>query len=160
MTAGRKLVSLTAASIVALAAAAFAQTPDPQIGMWKLNVAKSTYSPGPAMKSATTKIEAAGAGTKMVVDQITADGTARHWEYTASYDGKDTTIIGNNPDAETVASTRVDARTVKRVAKKGGKVTTTQLSVVSADGKTRTVTTTGTNAAGQTVKNVAVYEKQ
>jgi hypothetical protein len=26
--------------------------------------------------------------------------------------------------------------------------------------KTRTVTTTGTNAAGQTVNNVAVYEKQ
>ena len=33
----------------------------------------------------------------------------------------------------------------------------TQPSTVSADGKTRTVTTKGVNAAGQKVNNVAVY---
>jgi hypothetical protein len=32
--------------------------------------------------------------------------------------------------------------------------------VVSADGKTRTVTQTGTDTQGRTVKNVAVHEKQ
>jgi hypothetical protein len=59
-----------------------------------------------------------------------------------------------------IARTRVNANTVKTISKKNGKVTTTQTSTVSGDGKTRTVTTTGTNAAGQTVNNVAVYEKQ
>jgi hypothetical protein len=49
---------------------------------------------------------------------------------------------------------------VKTVNKKAGKVTTSQTSQVSADGKTRTVTTTGVNAAGKTVNNVAVYDKQ
>jgi hypothetical protein len=49
---------------------------------------------------------------------------------------------------------------VKSILKKGGKVTTTQTSAVSSDGKTRTVTTTGTDAAGQTVNNVAVYDRQ
>ena len=44
--------------------------------------------------------------------------------------------------------------------KKGGKVTTMQRNVVAADGKTRTVTTTGTDAQGQKVNNLAVYEKQ
>ena len=133
---------------------------DPQVGVWTLNVAKSTYSPGPAPKSATTRIEAAGAGTKVIVDQVTADGTKRHYEFTANYDGKDSPVIGTNPDADTVARTRIDATTVQTTAKKGGKVTTTQTSTVSSDGKTRTVTTKGVNASGQPVNNVAVYEKQ
>ena len=142
-----------------LVGAAFAQS-DPQVGVWTLNVAKSKYSPGPGPKSATTKIEAAGAGTKVIVDQVMADGTTRHWEFAANYDGKDSPVTGNNPDADTVARTRIDANTVQTVAKKGGKVTTTQTSAVSSDGKTRTVTSKGVNAGGQQVNNVAVYEKQ
>ena len=46
------------------------------------------------------------------------------------------------------------------VGKKGGKVTITQRNALSADGKSRTVTTTGTDAQGQKVSNVAVFEKQ
>ena len=142
-----------------LIGSAFAQG-DPQVGVWTLNVAKSTYSPGPAPKSATTRIEAAGAGTKVIVDQVLADGTNRHYEFTANYDGKDSPITVNNPDADMVARTRINATTVQTIAKKGGKVTTTQTSAVSSDGKTRTVTTKGANASGQQVNNVAVYEKQ
>jgi len=145
---------------VALAGTALAQAADPQIGNWKLNVAKSTFSPGPAPKGGTTKIEAAGAGAKLIVDQTSADGTARHWEFTANYDGKDVPIVGNNPDADTAARTRVNANTVETISKKAGKVVTTQQSTVSADGKTRTVTTKGVNAAGKPVNNVAVYERQ
>ncbi len=133
---------------------------DPQVGLWKLNVAKSRYSPGPAPKSATTRLEAVGAGAKSVVDQVMPDGTVRHWEYTANYDGKDTPVTGNNPDADTIARTRTGPNTVTMTSKKGGKVTITQTSTVSSDGKTRTVTTTGVNASGQVVNNVAVYEKQ
>ena len=142
-----------------LVGAAFAQS-DPQVGVWKLNVAKSKYSPGPAPKSGTTKIEAAGAGTKVTVDQVMADGATRHWAFTANYDGKDSPVTGNNPDADMVARTRTNANTVQTISKKGGKVTTTQTSAVSSDGKTRTVTTKGMNAGGQQVNNVAVYEKQ
>jgi len=138
---------------------AFAQT-DSQVGIWKLNVAKSTYSPGPAPKSATTTIETAGAGAKVSVDQMRADGTASHWGFTADYDGKDNAMTGSNPDADMIARTRVDANTVQSISKKDGKVTTTQMSKVSADGKTRTVTTKGMNAAGKKVNNVAVYDKQ
>ena len=142
-----------------LIGAAFAQS-DSQVGVWKLNLAKSKYSPGPAPKSGTSRIEAAGAGTKVVVDQTMADGSTRHWEFTANYDGKDSPVTGNNPDADMVARTRVNANSVQMVSKKGGKVTTTQTSKVSSDGKTRTVTTKGVNASGQQVNNVAVYDKQ
>ena len=139
-------------------AGALAQN-DSQVGVWKLNVAKSKYSPGPAPTSATTTIEAAGAATKVTVDQDMADGTKRHYTFTASYDGKEAPVVGNNPDADTVARTRVNASTVRTISKKDGKATTTQTSAVSSDGKTRTVTTTGVNAKGQKMNNVAVYER-
>ena len=83
---------------------------------------------------------------------VAADGTPRRWESITKYDGE-VPITGANPEGDTVARTRVDARTVRSVTKKGGKVTITQTSVVSPDGKTRTVTTTGVNAAGQKVNN-------
>lgn len=160
LTTRRLVSSLVCLGLSAfLAGTAFAQS-DPQVGVWKLNLAKSKYSPGPAPKSGTTKIEAAGKGSKVTVDQTMADGTMRHYEFTANYDGKDSPVVGNNPDADVVARTRVNANTVRTSSKKGGKVTTTQTSAVSKDGKTRTVTTKGVNAAGQKVNNVAVYEKQ
>ena len=139
--------------------AAFAQS-DPQVGIWKLNLAKSKYSPGPGPKSGTTKIEVVGAGTKVSVDQMQADGTSRQWGFTANYDGKDSPMTGVNPDADSVARTRVDANTIQTISKKDGKVTTTQTSEVSKDGKTRTVTTKGMDAAGKKVNNLAVYDKQ
>lgn len=155
-------LSAAFASVLAalLGGAVLAQSTDSQVGTWKLNLAKSKYSPDPAPKSATTKIEAVGAGTKVIVDNVQADGSTRHWESTANYDGKDNPMIGDNPNADMVARTRINATTIQTISKKGGKVTTTQTSKVSADGKTRTVTTKGVNAAGQTVNNVAVYDRQ
>jgi len=155
LTAAVMWLGLAAVIVVPVLAQA-----DPQVGVWKLNVAKAKYSPGPVPTSATTTIEAAGKGTKVSVDQTMPDGSKRQWSVTADYDGKDTPVVGNNPDADTIARTRVNASTVRTVSKKGGKVTTTQTSAVSADGKTRTVTTKGVNAKGQTVNNVAIYERQ
>jgi hypothetical protein len=164
MQTGMKRAYLSAAFASVLAAllggAVLAQSTDSQVGTWKLNLAKSKFSPGPAPKSGTTKIETVGAGTKVIVDQPQADGSVRHWEFTANYDGKDSPVTGNNPDADTVARTRINATTIQTIFKKGGKVTTTQTSAVSANGKTRTVTTKGVNAAGKTVNNVAVYDRQ
>ena len=142
-----------------LAGPALAQN-DSQVGVWKLNLEKSTYSPGPKPTAAITTIEAAGGGTKVSVDQTLPDGTKRQYSFSSLYDGKEVKITGTNPDADTIARTRVNATTIRTVGKKGGKVTTTQLSTVSADGKSRTVTTTGVNGKGQTVKNVAVYDRQ
>jgi len=154
------LFSVVATSVAVFASTVVGQTSKPHVGTWRLNVAKSKYSPGPAIKSGTTKIDAAGTGVKYTVDQVAADGTVRHYEFTANYDGKDSPVTGNNPDSDMVAATRVNANTVQLVNKKSGKVTTTQTSVVSPDGKTRTITTKGTNAQGQPVNNVVLYERQ
>jgi hypothetical protein len=136
----------------------FAQSTE--VGTWKLNVERSTYSPGPAPRSGTTKIEAVGEGRKVTVDQTGGDGSTRHWEYTANLDGRDSQMTGNNLDADTSALTRSSATTIQVVNRKGGKITTTQTWVISADGKTRTNTTTGMNAAGQPVNNVVVFDRQ
>ena len=141
-----------------LTGAAFAAT-DPQVGTWKLNVAKSKFSPGPVPTAATTMIQAVAAGTKVVVDQTLADGALRHWEFTGNYDGKDSPVTGSL-DTDMVARTLVNANTVETITKKDGKVMTTQLSVVSKDGLIRTVTTKGVNAKGEKMNNVSVYEKQ
>jgi len=82
-----------------------------------------------------------------------------HWMYTANYDGKDYPVTGN-PNRETVASTLADANTLKSIYKKGGKAAVTQTSVLSSDGKTITITSTSTDAKGQPVNSVAVYDRQ
>jgi len=148
--------------VVVLAGTTLAQSSTSNIGTWKLNVAKTKVSTGSAAasKSATFTVEAAGVGAKVSVDSVSADDTVRHWAYSANYDGKDNPITGNSPYGDVVAITRVDASTTRNVYKKGGKVTITQNAVVSSDGKTMTIAVTGTNALGQTVNAVAVYDKQ
>ncbi len=148
------------ACVVVLDGTTFGQAGNPAIGTWKLNVAKSKYIAGTPNKSGTTKIEAAGAGVKVTVDAVAGNGPARHWTYTANYDGKDVPITGNSQYGDVVAVTRVDANTTRQTYKNGGKVTTNQTSAVSADGKTRTVTNKGKDARGQAVDSVAVYLKQ
>jgi hypothetical protein len=151
--------------VVALGAFAFtaltaAQSKDPFVGKWSMNAAKSKYSPGPVPKSVTSTYEAAGKGYKVAVRNEPAKGAIQEYSYTTNLDGADAKVTGNNPNADTIAVKRIDANTLELVNKKGGKVTTTQRNVVSADGRTRTVTTTGTDAQGQKVNNVAVFEKQ
>jgi hypothetical protein len=147
------------ALLLAVTLAGTAQSKDPFVGTWKLNVAKSKYSPGPTPKSITTVYEAAGQGYKVSVTTETASGTVQYG-YTTNLDGKDSPMTGNNPNADTIAVTRIDPRTVEMVNKKAGKVTLTQRNVLAADGKTRTVTATGTDAQGQKVHNVVVFERQ
>jgi ribosomal protein S18 len=136
-----------------------AQASDPRIGTWKLDVEKSKLSPGPAPKSLTLKIEAAGQGEKVTAEIVNADGTSSTTEYTANYDGKDYPLKGSTV-ADMVSLKRIDTRTTERMDKKGGKVVQTFKRVVSEDGKTMTSTTTGTNAQGQALNNVSVFRKQ
>ena len=138
-----------------LSAATLAQSNDPLIGTWKLNVAKSK-----GVKSGSTVIEAVGKGIKLTVDLAPADGPASHWSFSANYDGKDNPVTGNSPYGNSAALTRVDDRTIRITSKQDGKVTTTSTIVVSADGKTRTTTIKGTDLKGQPVDVVSFYEKQ
>ena len=147
------------AFVVSFVAGTGAQMPKGLEGAWKLNVAKSTFSPGPAPKSMTLVYSSAGtAGTKIVVDLVPATGAAQHWETTAQTDGKDHPVKGN-PNADTMSVRLIDDHTGESTFKKGGKVTATNRRVLSADGKTLTITSTGTTEDGKPRKDVQVFER-
>jgi hypothetical protein len=146
--------------VLAASSAALAQDKDPANGTWKLNVAKSKYSPGPAPKEMTATIESAGAGRHVEVNGVTGDGTPMKWGYSGNYDGKDIRVTGTNPDADVVMLKRLSATTVRSTYKKDGKRTLVNGVAVSADGKTLTVAQSGVNGKGQTVKNTLVFDRQ
>jgi hypothetical protein len=143
---------------VPMADVGVAQEPVPGLGTWRLNVAQSKYSPGPTPKSGTVTFTAVGQGVKAVVDLVGTDGSKIHWEYTAPLDGKPAPVTGN-PDGDMVMAKRTNPNTIETSYTLKGKPTTVNTRVVSADGKTLTVTSTGTNAQGQKVNNHQVFEK-
>jgi hypothetical protein len=142
-----------------LGAPSVADAADNWLGTWKLNTAKSKYSPGPGPKSLTLKFEATPAGTKLTSEGVDAEGKPTKGGYVSKYDGQAVPFEGN-PNADKAAAKKIDDNTYENVWTKGGKTTITTKGVVSADGKTLTVTQTGTNAKGETVNNTAVYDRQ
>ena len=150
-------LAVAVAVVAAFATTTFAQNP---VGVWKANIAKSKYSPGPAPKSVTiTTTAVAGGSFKSVNETAPVTGAATKTEVTYKFDGVDNKITGN-PNADTQSYTRVDDRHWTVVSKKAGKVTMTSKIELAADGKTRTTTQTGIDGQGRTVNNVIVYEKQ
>ena len=147
-------------AIVFCFAASGAFAADVFSGNWKLNLAKSKYDPGPPPKGPNfVKIEAMAGGLKLTIDGVNSAGKPTHSEWSGMFDGKDNPVKGE-ASRDTAALKKIDDYTLEVVNKKDGKVTTTNRQVYSRDGKTRTVTTTGTNVKGIKVNNVAVWEKQ
>jgi len=128
------------------------------MGTWKLNEAKSKLGAG-ATKNTTVVYEAAGDQVKITVDGIDSDGKPVHSEWTGSFDGKDYPVTAD-PTSDARSYKKAGDRTLELTVKKGGKVITTGRIVVAADGKSRTVTTSGTNPKGAKVNSTAVYDKQ
>ena len=130
----------------------------PVMGTWKLNEAKSKIPAG-AAKNDTVVYSASGDSIKCVTDGVGGDGKPAHGEWTGKFDGKDYPLTGDST-ADSRSYTKQGARTLSIANKKGGRVVTSGKIVVSADGKTRTVTTTTTGADGKKVTSEAVYDKQ
>lgn len=149
-------------SLALVAAFAFATTASAQdpTGVWKMNPAKSKYSPGPAPKSSTiTTTAVAGGGFKSVTETMQATGAATKSEVTWMFDGKDHPVTGN-PNSTSQAYTKVDAMHYTVVSKIGTTVSVTSKVELAKDGKSRTSTQTGTDAQGKAVNNMIWYDKQ
>jgi hypothetical protein len=128
------------------------------IGTWKLNEAKSKIAAG-SLKNTTVVYEAAGDSVKVTTDGTDGDGKPSHSEWTGKFDGKDYPVTGD-PSTDTRSYKAVSDHTLAFSNKKGDKVTMSGRGVVSADGKTRTVTITGTDSKGKKYTSTAVYDKQ
>ncbi|HEY7113391.1 MAG TPA: hypothetical protein VIA45_10710 [Thermoanaerobaculia bacterium] len=151
-----KAILTSAVSFLAVAALSLAA--DPMMGTWKLNEAKSKLAAGQT-RNHTVVYAMAGDMVKVTVDGTDKDGKATHNEWTGKFDGKDYAVTGD-PASDMRAYTKVDANTLDMTIKKGGKVTVTGKIAVSADGKTRTVTTSGMDSMGMKMESTGVYDKQ
>ena len=166
MSTHRRAVLMSLVLMATLPAAVAAQGTESLAGTWKLNAAKSKYDPASlANKSGTTRYTFSGKSVTAKIDQVNAQGQKVHIEYTATLDGADHpwkgTIDGKpNTSQDALSFKKLDAHTYHVENKLKGKVLTTNHIVVAPDGKSRTVTITGTNAAGQKVNHVVVYDKQ
>ena len=136
-----------------------AQSSDPIIGTWVLNVAKSKFSPGPAPKSESRTYVTAGKEIKATSTGVSADGKPTAGEWMIVTDGRDTPMTGN-PDADVLSLKQLDTFSTEFSLKKAGKVVITGTRTISRDGKVMTITNKGTNAKGQTINDVLVFEKR
>src|ERR1700719_4406711 len=131
---------------------------NPSLGTWKLNEAKSKLSPG-LPKNLTVKYEAVGDSIKATVDGVDPKGNPTHNEWTGKFDGKDYPVTGD-PSSNMRSYKMVDDNTLDLTVKKGGKVTMSGKIVTSADGKTRTLTASGTDPMGKKIERTYVYDKK
>jgi hypothetical protein len=153
------LAFATTLLLVALAVNVAVAAADQHSGTWKMNPAKSKYSPGPTPKSITLKVDADENNIKINADGTDADGSPTHVEYSAKFDGKDYPVTGL-PYADAVSVKRIDTNTIQATLKKAGLVVMTVTSTVSNYGKMRTSIFKGKDAQGRDVNNVVVYDKQ
>jgi hypothetical protein len=136
-----------------------ASAPDPAIGTWTLNVAKSKFSPGPAPQSATRTYAQTADGISLTFSGVAADGTPTSGASTFKYDGKDYPITGS-PDYDTLSLKRVNRFTVKSLLKKDGKVIGHTTRTISEHGKVLTLSSRGKDVNGARFHQIAVYDKQ
>jgi hypothetical protein len=150
--------SVLVGAVLAIAAAV-ASAADPVIGTWKLNVAKSTFSPGPGPKSQTRTYAESPQGIVLTTKSVSADGKESTLSLTFKDDGKPYAVTGS-PDFDTVSVKRVDARTVNSTQTKAGVTVGTGVRTVSKDGKALTFAQKGTHVGGGKYDDVMVYDRE
>jgi hypothetical protein len=151
---------------------ASSQTPagDPMAGTWKMNVARSSFVPGPAPRSVTYRYENRSDGfTLWISSGENASGNPTFSYSLRKYDGQEYPVYnvatmtafattGARP-GQTQSARLVDAYTTEVVNKNDGRVTTTVRRTMARDGKSFTMRTTGTNAAGERVDDTTIWER-
>ena len=140
--------------ILCLLAVRLLAADNPFLGTWKVDVAKSQFSPGPGPKELTVRLEQDGDKVHRIATGTNADGSAIHEESSILWDGKDHLAAKPSESSRTVAVTQVDSRTLQLIVKQDGKVTHRIHLIISPDGKTTRQTDDGVNEKGEKVHNV------
>jgi hypothetical protein len=133
--------------------------PEAWMGTWKLNEAKSKFSPGATKNTKVTYTPQEKGLIQIMTAGIDKDGKPTRSVWTGKFDERDY-MVALDPAVDTRSYKQIDANTLEFVATKETHVIATGRVVLSADGKTRTVTTAGTGADGEKYENIAVYDKE
>jgi hypothetical protein len=153
-----KTRSVLMTAFVCLAALCLSFAQNPNMGTWKLNEGRSKIPAG-MIKNTTVTYAEDGDNVKVTTEGTAADGSAMHTEWTGKFDGKDYPLTGD-PTADSRSYNKVNDRTLTLENKKDGKVTASGKIVISADGKTRTLTVSAKDSAGKKMTSKALYDKQ
>jgi len=150
---------LATLAMMLLANVSYASPDSAWDGTWELNLAKSKFDPGPPLKSQVRTLKTEGDMQTTTMKTVNDEGRTTNSKSSYRLDGKEYPITGS-PDFDAVALKRVDDATVSGVVKHQGKVAMQTTRTLSKDGKVMTVTNTGTNSAGQPMKNVMVFDRK
>jgi len=131
---------------------------DPIVGTWKLNTAKSKFNPGPGPKSSTVTYEEDGEWIVTKAEGMGGDGQSFSRSNRYKLDGTEYPYDGPIGKG-TISIKKTDDHHAVSTSKVGTGVSTTR-SVISKDGKTRTLTVTGTDAQGKKINHTVVYDRQ
>jgi hypothetical protein len=154
----RRFPFAIAAGLAVGALSAIASEEDLVLGVWVLNVEKSSYSPGPPPKSQSRSYEKVEDGIKATIVTVDAKGQTVTSRYTAKYDSLEYPLTGS-ATVDAIALKRVNATTAEATLTHARKLIGTARRVISEDSKTMTITFRGTDENGRAVANVSVYDK-
>jgi hypothetical protein len=132
---------------------------DPVVGTWKLNLAKSTFGGGPALKSQIRTYSQSAQGITLKMKTVGADGKETTTKTTYQLNGNDYPSMGN-PDFDSLSGMQTDTSTAEFTLKKAGKPIGKMHRAVSKDGQTLTINILLTNALGVQISELAVFDKQ
>jgi hypothetical protein len=171
--------AMVVASMMVLQAQAPVPNMSPIIGVWKIDVAKSTYFPGPrpATAGAAQTRNYIDRGTGLIAEvrvAVAPDGAVGFGGtnvWSGKFDGADypaynlgdllTFVEAGTKAMPTRSYKVVDPYTLEQTVKTGTAVNAIITTVVSRDGKTLTETVKANNGRGQqNAQNVIVYERQ
>ena len=153
-----KILILSFLLVHATATLCLAESETMMMGVWKLNETKSKFAPG-ATRNHKVTYSMEGKELRIMTEGVDKDGKPTRSVWTGRFDERDY-LVALDPSQDTRSYKQIDPNTLEFITKKESQVIATGRVVFSADGKTRTVTTTGTAPDGTKYENVAVYEKE
>jgi hypothetical protein len=137
---------------------------DPFLGAWRLNLAQSKIESLPPLdKPLLLTVQGQSDARLFILEGITTDEKNIALSFLIDWDGTKKSVIQGTgmPNGEdTVSANKVDDHTIDFTGTKAGKVVLTSHAVLSADGKTLTITSDGTNEQGKPTHDATVWNKK
>ena len=128
------------------------------LGIWELNLAKSSITRGAPPRSEMIVNLAEPGGFRSVLSVVTERGTSVEIHH-YNFDGAFHQTEGSDP--RELSFRRLDQNTIEQDTRRNGQVTVNRRIAVSADGKTMTLIASGTTGGGQKYeKDTRVYDKK
>jgi len=138
---------------------------DPFVGTWKLDAYRSKFAIGePRFMFATMKIESSGTGLKSTASAADGEGVASDFTFNCSLDGTPCNIVAAIPmrgvsAVDAISLKRVDDHTIAATGFRNRKIVYEDQRVVSADGKTMSVTRKGMTPEGKKYESTLLLER-